>query len=437
MADQTKRKRRLRGWIIALGIIATITLICFIFRWVNTYTPKENWYGNGKVWASTDNFDDYYDAMPSITLKEGQTKIKVMQIADPQLKFGNFTQDTKTMDLLKLAIEKEQPDLAICSGDLTFTLFARSALNYFCKFMEEQNLYWGYVYGNHDSELSLSKYRISQILSNYKHCLFDGGPSNIKGESNYFIKVLDSSGNLLYVFSLLDSNMYPSNRTELVNTYYDEIDASQADWYSWNIEGLQTKKADIKSAMFMHMPLRAYVTLYNDSSLTNKAGGVYEDDWVLSTPDGDIEMPGIACQTGDNPSATSGGKEMYDAIVSKASTTAVFCGHDHINTFRGVDANGVLLAYGRCCGYHTYPFFQNKDDNPIMQKLLRIVYSSYEDQQYYLDSWVDETGKPIGKGVSFIEVTVSGTDYGHVRMYDRSHSSLQNDDGAIQYEINN
>lgn len=423
------------GWCIVLGILLLIAAVVWIVSAINGYSPRENWYGNGTEWSATDDFEQYYAAMPTLRLKSGQDKLKIMQLADPQLKFGSFTQDTKTMELIGLALDTEQPDIVVCTGDLTFSLFAGSALKYFCDFMEERQVYWAFTYGNHDSELSLSKYRHSQMLAKYDYCLFDGGPSNIKGESNYFVKVVDEQDNLLYALSLLDSNMYPDERNGLVDTYYDEITAEQAEWYAWCIKGLQSKRANVQSSVFIHMPLRAYVDMYNDESVVNKTGGVYERPWILSTSEGDIQMPGIYCQTGNAPSATSGGAELYSAIVSCASTKAVFCGHDHINTLRGVDSNGILLAYGRGCGYHTYPFFDKKGESPFWEWVIGIPYATYTDTQLYLDCWRDEDGNALGKGMSFIEVELGGEVYGKIRMYDRNHEALSSGSDAIQLEI--
>ncbi len=430
-----KAKRRLRGWCIALGIIFVLIAIVWVIGAISNYSPQENWYGNGSQWKDTDDFNAYYSAMPTFKLKVGQTKLKIMQLADPQFKFGSFTQDTKTMELIGLALDAEQPDIVVCTGDLTFSLFAGSALRYFCDFMEQRQVYWAFTYGNHDSELSLSKYRHSRILAEYDYCLFDGGPANIKGESNYFVKVVDENDNLVYALSLLDSNMYPDERTGLVDTYYDEITPMQAKWYEWNIRGLQSKRADVQSSMFIHMPLRAYVDMYNDEMLTCKSGGVYERPWTLTTNDGDIQMPGIYCQTGNQPSATSGGAEIYSAILECGSTKAVFCGHDHVNTLRGVDANGILLAYGRGCGYHTYPFFDKKGESPFWEWVIGIPYSTYTDTQLYLDCWRDENGNAIGKGMSFIEIELDSENYGKIRMYDRNHAALSAGSDEVQFEI--
>ena len=129
----------------------------------------------------------------------------------------------------------------------------------------------------------------------------------------------------------------------------------------------------------------------------------------------------------------SGGQAFYDAMVRLGSTNAVFCGHDHINTMRGLTDDNVLLAYGRCCGYHTYPFFETQK-NTLMEKLMHSIFGN-EGAAMYLDQWVDEDGNVIGKGVSIIEVDLTQDNYGSLRMYDISHKSLQEGTFVVENEI--
>ncbi len=440
-SDEKKQRAR-RGWCIALGILLVIAGVANICGAIDGYTPGEvNYYGNGTEWSATDSFYKYYNAMPTLRLAEGQTSLRIMQITDPQIKFGSWTQDTKTFDLLTKAFAVGKPDVVVVTGDLTLSIFARSAVKYFCDFMEKQQVYWCYVFGNHDSEFGLSKYNHGRMFADYKYCLFDGGPSNIKGESNYFVKVVGADNRLQYVLSLVDSNMYPDTRKG-IEMFYDEVTTGQAEWYAWNIQGLQTIRADVQSSMFMHMPLRAYVDMYNgvnDGTITDYCGFVAEKGWTLTNPDGTTtEMPGIYCQTGNQgDGGKGGGYDIYDKIVALGSTKAVFCGHDHINTLRGIDKNGVMLAYGRSCGYHTYPFLDKKGDLPLISGLLESVFD-YTEAQLYLSEWKDpDTGKALQKGVSFIDVDLSATNYGAIEMFDVEHGDLSDGKLNKQYVLTN
>ncbi len=419
---QKDKKRSWKGWIIALSIIAVIVIVITIIMCVNTYSPHENYYGSGNVWSERDNFDDYYKNMLSLTFDEDRP-LRIMQIADPQLKFGFMTSDKKTFDLLDKAIDQLQPDIAVVTGDLTFSLFAKTAVKYFADFMEKKQVYWTYVYGNHDSEMSLSKYRHSQLLAKYDYCLFDGGPANIKGESNYFVNIKNSNDDLLYALCMIDSNMYPDTKEDIFEMKYDEIQQNQVDWYSWVTTGLQGKNAKLQSAMFMHIPLKQFVSVYTSG---NYVGSVCEMSWE----DNGVEAPGIYYQGGN------GGLSMYDAIVNLGCTKCVFVGHDHINTLRGQTSEGILLAYGRNCGYHTYPFFESQGSMGFVEDIFADLFG-YTGASMYLDQWVDQNGNYLGKGVSIMEIDVNVTSatYGQIYMYDVNHDSLNNGIITKQHEI--
>ena len=419
MAKAKTKKRNKKGWLIALAVIALIVISVLISIEIGTYSPKENYYGNGTTWSATENFDNYYQNMLTLPIEfDGSRPLRIMQIADPQMKFGSWTHDKKTMDLLDKAIDQLKPDVAVVTGDLTFSIFAKTAVKHFADFMEKKQVYWTYAYGNHDSEMTFSKYRHAELLAKYKYCLFDGGPSNIMGESNYFVNVKDGSGNLVYSLCMMDSNMYQEGQTDVFNREYGEIEQDQANWYKWVIQGLQTKNPAVQSSLFMHIPFKAHLEVLNDP---NKAGSIQEVDreWKGET------LPGIAFQGG------SCGQAMYDTMVALGSTKGVFVGHDHINTIRGLTGKGIFMAYGRCCGYHTYPFFNTEGEHPLLEKIIGALWG-YEGPAMYLDQWDDENGNDLGKGVSMIEINVdtSSADYGQIYMYDVNHQSLT--DGTIQ-----
>lgn len=423
MAKQTNKKRAFKGWMIALSIIALIVLSVVICVKVVSYSPNANYYGNGTTWASTDNFDEHYESMLTLPIEfDGSRPLRILQLADPQMKFGSWTHDTKTMDLIDKAIDQLKPDIAICTGDLTFSIFAKDAVKHFADFMEKKQVYWAFAYGNHDSEMTFSKYRHAQLFKKYKYCLFDGGPANILGESNYFVNIKDANGKLVYSLCMMDSNMYQEGQTDLFNREYGEIEQSQVDWYKWNIQGLQSKTPGVQSSLFMHIPFKTHLEVLEDP---DRAGSIQEVDREWK---GEM-LPGIAFQGG------TCGQAMSDMIVALGSTKGVFVGHDHINTLRVLTDKGIFMAYGRCCGYHTYPFFNTEGESPLLEKIIGALWG-YEGPAMYLDQWDDENGNDLGKGVSMIEINVdlNSVNYGQIYMYDINHQGLTDGNLVKQHE---
>lgn len=430
MSKLTK-KRRIIAWSIVGGILSIILIfvaICGV-RWGIHSKKSSEPYGSYVFDGGSTQFD--LDLFPYLVVNKDADQLKIMQIADPQIKFGSFTRDTKTMDLLDRAIAAEQPDICVVTGDLTLSIFTYDAFRYFANFMEERQQYWTFTYGNHDSQFDCSKYTISTLLSDYEYCLFDCGPSDVYGESNFLVNIFKgekTADNLIYSLVLLDSGMYPdAENVALTDWVYDWIKQDQMDWYSWAVAGLRAIKSDIQTSMFFHIPLKEFANMYY---LNEIAKGRYVSDVVQSQlPNVEIrDVKGVVRESdktdselvyGDdgytvgifyqgNADGVTDHPDVFSYIKQLDCTKALFCGHDHVNNLKGY-YDDVYLGYGLCCGYHTYPFFNNP-------KILtdKVVYNA--------KLWTDEMGNQMEKGVTVIEINLGDANYGSLTVNDHFDS---------------
>ena len=427
------RKRRIVAWAI-LGVIFGIILI-FVgvsaIRWVKHSESPICPYGNYEFNNGETEFN--LDLFPSLVVDKDAEDLKIMQIADPQIKFGSFTRDRKTMDLLDRAIKREQPDICVVTGDLTLSIFTYDAFKYFAEFMEERHQYWTFTYGNHDSQFDCSKYTIFRLLVNYDHCLFTPGPSDVYGASNFLVNIFKGSvdaSNLIYSLVLLDSGMYPTgDNVSLSDWVYDWIRQDQMDWYEWAVNGLQAINPDVQSSMFFHIPIKEFANMYYLNEL-NKDANAEVPDYVRNELYGKVaidQVKGVVRESAKNESEFVYGDEGYTVgiyyqgnaegadhpdvfgyIKNLGCTKALFCGHDHVNNLKGY-YDGVYLGYGLCCGYHTYPFFNNP--KIFTSKVL-----------YNAKLWTDEDGNQMEKGVTVIEVSLNSATYGNLTVNDRANS---------------
>lgn len=429
--SKLSKKRRVIAWSIVGGIFAIILIFVAIFgiRWAIHSKKPSNPYGSYVFNGGETAFD--LDLFPSLVIDEDAQEVKIMQIADPQIKFGSFTRDTKTMDLLDRAIMAEQPDICVVTGDLTLSVFTYDAFKYFANFMEERQQYWTFVYGNHDSQFDCSKYTIYNLLSEYEYCLFDCGPSDVYGESNFLVNVFKGSkapDNLIYSLVLLDSGMYPdAENVPLTDWVYDWIKQSQMDWHSWAVAGLRSIKSDIQTSMFFHIPIKEFANLYYLNELAN--GREVSDIVQSQLPDVEISnVTGVVRESNKTDTEYVYGDEGYSVgifyqgnaegvtdhpdvfryIKDLDCTKALFCGHDHVNNLKGY-YDGVYLGYGLCCGYHTYPFFNNP-------KILtdKVIYNA--------KLWTDEDGNQMEKGVTVIQISLADSYYGAFTVNDQFDS---------------
>ncbi len=418
--------------IIVLSVYAAIVIVFSILLgiYLHNYSVRSwspTFYGS-YTWTEDMQFD--LDMFPSLVIDEDATELKIMQISDPQLKFGNITSmDRRTMDLLDRALKAEQPDIAVCTGDLTLSIFTYHAYKQFADFMEQRQQYWTVVYGNHDSQFDCSKYTIYNLLKNYKYCLFDPGPSNIKGESNFLINVYKgetakSNGDVAYSLVMLDSNMYPDGEDlALTDWIYDWIGEDQVAWYRWAIEGLQSIDANIQTSAFFHIALKEFADMYYSNEL-QKGNSIPEqiDTSTLLPVKG---FAGTVCESEkfEDETVDDGytvgifyqGKNtgLYATAVELGSTKGMFIGHDHINTIRGyygTEGSEIYLSYGLCCGYHTYPYFER--DNALLQ-----LAGLSNTPLYNMELWLDENGQQYEKGVNNIIVDLTADNYGQLTTY--------------------
>lgn len=430
MAKKASKKRRTVAWAIVGGILTVILVFASVcgVRWA-IHKKSVNSYGNYVFDGGQTQFD--LDLFPYLIVDKDADELKIMQIADPQIKFGSFTRDTKTMDLLDRAIKAEKPDLCVVTGDLTFSIFSYDAFNYFAKFMEERKQYWTFTYGNHDDQFDCSKYTIFRLLQKYDHCLFSPGPSDVYGESNFLVNIFKGSyggENLIYSLVLLDSGTYPdSGYTSPTDWVYDWIRQSQMDWYSWAVDGLRSVKADVQTSMFFHIPIKEFANMYYLNELAK--GREVSDTVKNQLPAVEIsEVKGVVRESdksanelvyGDdgysvgifyqgNAEDTTDHPDVFGYIKQLDCTKALFCGHDHVNNLKGY-YDGVYLGYGLCCGYHTYPFFSNP--KILKNKIL-----------FNAKLWTDEDGNQMEKGVTVIQIGLNGDGYGALTVNDRFNS---------------
>lgn len=439
MARTSSRKRKM-ALSIFLIIISVILLIIGVFgvrSAVHQKTPQEGYgeylFNNGQT-----QFD--LDLFPSLVIDSDAEQLKIMQIADPQIKFGSFpSMDRKTMKLLEAAIKAENPDLCVVTGDLTLSIFTYDAFKYFADFMQKLDVKWAFVYGNHDSQFDCSKYTICNLLKSYDNCLFAAGPSDIYGESNYLVNVFKGekkAENLAYSLVMLDSGMYPeSDSASLTDWVYDWIHQSQMDWYTWAIDGLKSINPNVQSSMFFHIPIKEFANMYYLKQLQD--GKEVAQEVKNALPNVQIDqVRGSVCETEKDPSECVYGDDGYtvgiyyqgnaqgitdhpdvfQCVKNLGSTKAIFCGHDHTNTLKGY-YDGIYLGYGLCCGYHTYPYFSKEW---FGTKWLGLS----DKAQYNATLWLDEYGNQLEKGVTVISVSLGSANYGELTVTDKGASQF-------------
>lgn len=215
--------------------------------------------------------------------------------------------DVAFIAYLDAVIEREEADFAVLGGDNIFCnsafaeIFYRTSIRTYraiAQYFEEKELYWTFVFGNHDSESGRSKQKILNALSKYRY--FIGGAVNMEGfeslalkrkedvyldgkklkskysiddrYANYAIPVYDSSGtDIVYrIFTLDTGGFY---RPPPKGVPYKTLVTEQFDW----LNGIIAKEDDLgyNYMIFLHIPYFDELLEGLDAAHTGRLNGIF------------------------------------------------------------------------------------------------------------------------------------------------------------------
>ena len=280
---------------------------------------------------------------------------KVSVLADVHA--SGVISDSVQADIREI-IDNEQPDLVIFTGDNAICddeQELRAALDSMVGYIEEKQIPWCHVYGNHDQEGGLTKEEMQVIYESYEYCVSKRGDTSLTGVGNYVLPIYEyGSDKISHLVWCLDSgsmmsekdieDLLPTSKPDFTGIdysvwggYYDYIHADQIQWY-YNTSLLFENYFNdaIPSIMAFHMPLQEiYYAWQNRLSFEN---------W-----DGEKNDP-----VGASP-INSG---LFTALADRGDVLATVSGHDHANTYM-VEYQGIKLCYSPGCSTHGY--YYSKD----------------------------------------------------------------------------
>jgi len=236
---------------------------------------------------------------------------KVMVLADLHVQSGSDT--TQIKERIKMLVDKENPDLIVFTGDNTIKASSEAALktclDNIVGYIEEKQIPWCHVYGNHDQEGALSKDAQQKVYESYEYCI-SKDVEELTGVGNYVHGIYNQDGSLGSVIYFLDSGTSNSTYT------YDYIQDDQIAWYKETSELLQKCNDGeiVKGMMAFHIPLIENQYAYNNRDNTEI---VYEYDG---------ERYEAICPSSYDTT-------LVETIISRGDVEAIVTGHDHNNTY--------------------------------------------------------------------------------------------------------
>ena len=268
-------------------------------------------------------------------------QFKIMMLSDLHL-YGNGL-SAAGMQNIKCLVEHEEPDIIILNGDnvadpsIQNEGELRQLLKELTDYLEEKEIYWIHVYGNHDGEMKLPMTQQERVYEAYPHCLSKGSNVRDCGLGNYVVPLYGSEDeDVKFVIWALNSGdylsakdrreLFPDGKTPFPGNSaptYDYIHSDQIEWYEEISRLLQDQNGGelVPGLMAFHIPLQETYTAW-----INRNG---------------LEWTG---QKGGDVGSSPYNSGFFEVLRRRGDVKVIVNGHDHANDFM-VNYGGIKLCY--------------------------------------------------------------------------------------------
>ena len=278
----------------------------------------------------------------------------ILQIADMQ---DGWPMKPITKKLIRKAVETQNPDLIVLSGDNINSsagesaVMAPMAINEFMSILEEYGIPVVAVFGNHDAEGNVS--RAAQIEMYEKYDCFIGCAGVDFGNytsGTYYVPIYSSTdeNDMKFNIWMIDSGDY--NRENDLGGYA-AVTKEQIEWYKETENALTAANGEaVPSIVFQHIVVPE---IYDALEVADAETGTVEKDGVYyKLPEGSV---GVLPETPCPPDYNNG---EFSAFKENGNVVGIFFGHDHLNTYE-VEYQGVKLCNTPGVGFSSYNGINN------------------------------------------------------------------------------
>ncbi len=310
-------------------------------------------------------------------------KFKIMQIADVQ-EIPSVSEDT--ISLITAAIDRENPDLIIFTGDqikgysIKFKNKPECVEKTIDKILEpivENAIPFMVTYGNHDSECGVSNLKQHEFYSKYLSFV-KGNMRNQEDVGTADIQIFSNDGQSpIFNIYIIDSHGKAKN-----GGGYAAVDTEQIEWYKAERERLKAENGVyMPSLVFQHIPVPEFFDVIKKVPKGTKgavpAYGAHENEY-FTLLDETKKQGGFMLESPATPDENVG---EFEAMSEKGDVLGIYVGHDHNNSFV-VNYKGVDLGYTQGTGFNVYGpgenrgvrIFELNEENPRDYKTYTLTF---------------------------------------------------------------
>lgn len=327
---------------------------------------------------------------------------RIMHITDTHLNYDNIDD---SLWLIADAINKEQPDIIVITGDI-FSADTVEETEWFVdrimSVFEEKDVPVAVVFGNHDSESGIiSREDLMALYNRYSCSISIDDGAQLSGCGTYNVPIYSKEdGKMMFNLWMFDSGDYDSEG------HYSNVLEDQVEWYKAKSEEYERICGEkIYSLAFQHIVVpEVYDAL---KQIKSKRAYAYkriytENEYYMFDPN--VENHGTLHET---PCPGYYNHGQVDAMVERGDVLGMFFGHDHTNSF-SVNYEGINIttslstrfngdAYSTQYGYRIIDI--DEDDTSTYQTRSQRWYDSFtvRDAMNYKDAGDTDAAKLINK----------------------------------------
>ena len=252
--------------------------------------------------------------------------------------------DERCFNYITEIVNATKPDLILLTGDIIYGEFDDNGSVWlsFIEFMEDFQIPWAPIFGNHDNESKMGVDWQCEQLEKAKYCLFE--QKTLTGNGNYSVAIAQG-GEIKRVFYMLDTNGCGAASTEsLANGHTIKnvgLGQDQIEWYTKEIMALKEVAPNVKISFAYHIQAAIFGKAYekygfNQSVLEQNINLDLRSD----TAEGDFGHIGRQMKNpwDEDFSIFNGMKAL--------GTDSIFVGHEHCNS-ASVVYEGVRFQFGQ------------------------------------------------------------------------------------------